>query len=130
MTNVITDYLPSDTDRFFCYAWYDKLRSNETKFGDRWVFAGIDPTTSCKQRIREQAQTRKDLVDDGSYRMVAIWDVSDIAKEANRFHKHGKIDDYIRKDIGFVKQSEVHSLAWTDLKLRVDAIVSKSTQIN
>jgi|APSaa5957512622_1039677.scaffolds.fasta_scaffold03290_5 hypothetical protein len=129
MTNVITDYLPSDTDRFFCYAWYDKLRSNETKFGDRWVFAGIDPTTSCKQRIREQAQTRKDLVDDGSYRMVAIWDVSDIAKEANRFHKHGKIDDYIRKDIGFVKQSEVHSLAWTDLKLRVDAIVSKSTQI-
>lgn len=117
-------------DSMFCYLWEDKDDKNECKFGERFVFAGQDPYVECAKRIRQSLGVRKDRFDEGKIRIVAIWDVSEIAKSIGKNRKGGKVDDYLRRKIGYRKGStgEVHRLTGDDMRIRVNTLVKKHGQ--
>lgn len=117
-------------DKMYCYLWEDEDDNTECKFGERFVFAGQDPEIECAKRIRQSLGVRKDRYDEGKIRIVAIWDVSDIAKSIGKNRKGGKVDDYLRRKIGYRKGStgEVHRLSGDDMRLRVNKEVSKHGQ--
>jgi hypothetical protein len=117
-------------DKMFCYLWEDLDDDNECKFGERFVKLGQDPYDECLKRIRQSLGVRKDRFDEGKIRIVAIWDVSDIAKTIGKNRKGGKVDDYIRRKIGYRKGStgEVHRLSGDDMRIRVNKEVAKHGQ--
>lgn len=116
--------------RMYCYLWHEKTDVNECKFGERFVFNDQDPMTEVKKRIRESLGVRKDKFDEGTVVVDTIWDVSDWAKEVVRNRQHGKMDDYIREQIGFRKGStgEVHSLDSEVMLLKVNQLLQKQNQ--
>lgn len=124
------EYESKDYDRPFLYIWVDENEPDEDKFGERWVFAGQNPIEECQKRTYESLQVRKDLAHDGRINIVAIFDVTKLAKEQNRYYKGGRMDDYVRKIIGFRKQStgEVHRLSGLDMKIKVSKFLAKSGQ--
>jgi hypothetical protein len=114
----------------YCYLWEEVSQPDECKFGDRFVFDGKDYVEECKNRIRDSVGVRKDLFDDGQIEIVAMWDVSDIAKRVGRNHKGGKIDDYLRKFIGHRKGTtgDVHSLSGEVMKTKVNQLLNNLRQ--
>ena len=121
-------YTVSDLDRMFVYAWYLKTNKNETKFGQRYIFAGQYPYVECLKRIRESFDTRKDLFDDGTVIVAEIWDVTDMATKNDMMSNKSKFDDFLRKQIGRVKQSEVHNMSADVLVEKVNDILRKESQ--
>jgi thymidine kinase len=104
-------YEKDSCDRMFVYAWYEKTNINETKFGQRFVYAEQDPWTECGNRIRESIGVRKDLFDDGTIVLAMIWDVTALAVKHHMMDNKSKFDDFIRKNIDKRKgKSEVHSM--------------------
>ena len=126
MTNSI--YTTSNTDRMFLYAWYEKTNKGETKFGQRYVFAGQDPYQECLNRIRESVGVRKDLFDDGTIVLSTIWDVTKLAIENGMMNKKSKFDDFLRVKIGKRKQGEVHNMTSEVLVEKVDEILREERQ--
>lgn len=126
MNNLI--YTTTNFERMFVYVWYDKRNSNECKFGERFVFVGQDPYDECLKRIRESIGVRKDLFDDGTIVLDTIWDVTDYAKNKEKFYPNSRVDSLIRKDIGNVKQSEVHNMTVDVLVEKVNDILRKEKQ--
>lgn len=125
MTLNITDF-----DRMFVYVWGESTNVNEGKFGERWVFAGQDPMADVTKRVRSSLGVRKDLFNDGTVKIHAIWDVTDLSKKVGRYYQHSRIDDYIRPQIGHRKGStgEVHELPPSEIKLRVDKYLASTNQ--
>ena len=121
-------YTTSNTDRMFLYAWYEKTNKEETKFGQRYVFAGQDPYQECLKRVRESVGVRKDLFDDGTIVLCIIWDVTELAIKNGMMDKKSKFDDFLRSKVGNRKQNEVHNLTAEVLVERVDEILRKSNQ--
>jgi hypothetical protein len=121
-------YTFSNHNRLFVYAWYLKTNKNETKFGQRYVFAGQDPYVECLKRIRESFDTRKDLFDDGTVVVAEIWDVTEIATKNGMMSNKSRFDDFLRKQIGCVKQSEVHNMSADVLVEKVNDILRKEKQ--
>jgi hypothetical protein len=121
-------YTVSDLDRMFVYAWYEKNNKNETKFGQRFVFAGQDPYQECLKRIRESVGVRKDLFDDGTITLSMIWDVTELATKNGMMDKKSKFDDFLRTKIGRRKQNEVHNLNVDELIDKVNEILRKEKQ--
>lgn len=117
-------------DKMYCYLWEEVSQPNECKFGDRFVFDGEDYVEECKNRIRDSVGVRKDLFDDGQIKIVAMWDVGDIAERVGRNHKGGKMDDYLRKFIGHRKGTtgDVHSLSGEVMKTRVNQLLNNLRQ--
>jgi len=117
-------------DRLALYLWDEAAFPNEAKFGERWVKAGEDIEKDVGVRIRGSVGVRKDKVDTGEIRLRAVWDVSALAEEVDRFYTHSRMDDYIRPAIGHRKSptSEVHLLPWEECKLRVDRYLAKQRQ--
>lgn len=115
---------PSNEDRMFCYLWSEN--SNECKFGQRWVFAGQNPMTECLKRIRDSLGVRWDKFDDGDIKVSMIWDVTEYAKRIGKYRKDSKVDDSIRKKIGFRKGTtgEIHTLSAEKMKIRVENFLS------
>lgn len=109
----------AQTDRMFCYLW-SEIGADECKFGERWVKAGVDAIKDCAARVRESLGVRKDLFDEGSVVIRAVWDVSDYAKKAGKFFMHGRADDGLREIIGFRKQGEVHLLSAEEMEVKVN----------
>ncbi len=114
----------------YCYLWYEKDKPNECKFGERWIKNNQVPEDEVWKRIRNSVGVRKDLVNDGTIVLEAIWDVSDYAKRFNRFYMHGKVDDHIRPIIGFRKgkTGEVHSLPAEDVRIKVNNYLASFNQ--
>jgi flagellar biogenesis protein FliO len=121
-------YTVSESDRMFVYAWYEKTNENESKFGQRYVFSGQNPYDECLKRIRESIGVRKDLFDDGTIVLSMIWDVTELACKNDMMSKKSKFDDFLRKDIGNVKQNEVHNLRVESLIEKVDDILREAKQ--
>ena len=121
-------YKISESDRMFVYAWYEKTNLNETKFGEHWVKAGIDPNDDIKSYIRSSMSRRKDLFDDGTVAIEMIWDVTEYSKKYDKYRPKSKVDDLIRREIGHVKQSEVHNLTVDKLIEKVNEILRKENQ--
>jgi hypothetical protein len=121
-------YTISEFDRMFVYAWYEKTNMNETKFGEHWVKSGIDPNLDIKSYIRSSMNRRKDLFDDGTVIIEMIWDVTEYSKKYDRYKPKSKVDDLIRREIGHVKQSEVHNLTASKLVEKVNDILRKENQ--
>jgi len=119
-----------NTDKMYCYLWEEVDRPGECKFGERWVFSGEDHEVECRKRIRDSLSVRKDIYDQGHVRVVALWDVSEIAKKVGRYYQRSKMDDYLREFIGHRKGStgEVHKLYGDDMKLRVNKLLAKLGQ--
>ena len=117
-------------DCMFCYLWEEIDKPGEAKFGERWVKAGQDPEKEVWKRIKDSVGVRKDLIRDGTIRLVKFWDVSDYAKKINRFYIHGKVDDKIRPHIGFRKGStgEVHELPAGEIEVKVNRLLSAQGQ--
>lgn len=117
----------SDRDRMYCYLWEDLSEERAvSKFGERFVFAEQDPVDECAKRIRDQQGTRKDKFDlNDDIRIVDIWDVSELAERVGRNRRGGHMDDYLRRMIGHVVQSEVHSLSGDKMKIKVDRLLTK-----
>ena len=90
-------YMVSDIDRMFVYAWFEKTNKNESKFGQRFIFAGQDPYEECLKRIRESIGVRKDLFDDGTIELSMIWDVTELADKNGMMNKKSKL---MHKNIG------------------------------
>jgi len=124
--------LLSNTDRMFCYLWREKTDDAECKFGERWVKAGQDPKTEVLKRIKDSVGVRKDKIKDGTIELVAIWDVTELAKTQcpDRFKQHGRVDDFIREHIGFRKGTtgEVHTLDATVMAHKVNEFLKKVGQ--
>jgi hypothetical protein len=123
MKKLTFKFKPSSTDRMFCYLWCED--DSESKFGERWVFANQNPEEECLKRIRESLGVRKDKFDEGSVKLIAIWDVSEYAKQIGKFYQRSKVDNSIRQHIGHVKQGEVHSLSADEMKIRIENFLSK-----
>jgi hypothetical protein len=121
-------YTISGSDRMFVYAWYEKNNQNESKFGQRFVFAGQEPYQECLNRIRESIGVRKDLFDDGTVVLSMIWDVTEMAEKYGMMDKKAKFDDFIRKSIGNIKQSEVHKLNIEKLVEKVNEVLRREKQ--
>ena len=117
-------------NRMYCYLWWEKTNPHEAKFGERWVFAGQDPTAEVWKRIKSSLGVRKDLIKDGTIVLEAIWDVTDLAQKVGRYYQRSRMDDYIRPHIGHRKGStgEIHELPASEIKLRVDKYLAKSNQ--
>lgn len=112
----------------FVYAWYEKNNKNQTKFGQRFVFAGQDPYQECLKRIRESIGVRKDLFDDGTIVLSMIWDVTELATKNGMMDKKSKFDDFLRTKIGNRKQNEVHNLTAEVLVDKVNEILRQENQ--
>jgi hypothetical protein len=112
-------YAVSNKDRLFGYVWSEKSFPNESKYGQHYVDANKDPNLGCATRIRESMGVRKDLFDNDEIIIHGIFDKTEYAKKRNIFGKKFKVDDHIRKQIGFVKQGEVHSLPGDELLERI-----------
>jgi len=117
-------------NKMYCYLWEETEHPGECKFGERWVLAGQDPEKECSKRIRESLGVRKDIFDQGGVRIVAIWDVTEAAKKADRYYQRSRMDDYLREFIGYRKGStgEIHKLHGDDMKLRVNKLLAKLGQ--
>ena len=117
-------------DKMYCYLWHEKTDVDECKFGERWVKEGQDPKKEVLRRIKDSVGVRKDKINDGTIELVAIWDVSELAKEVCRFKMHGRIDDFIREQIGFRKGTtgEVHTLSAVDMAFKVNEFLKKQNQ--
>jgi hypothetical protein len=117
-------------EKMYCYLWHETTDIDECKFGERWVKKGQDPKKEVLKRIKESVGVRKDKFNDGTIELVAIWDVSELAKEVGRFKMHGRIDDYIRDIIGFRKNKtgEVHTLSAVDMAFKVNEFLKKQNQ--
>jgi hypothetical protein len=98
------NYTISSQDRMFCYLWSRSDLPGVCKFGETWVHAGEDPHTEVWNRINASQQVSKQLVENGTITLSLenYWDVSDYAQQhcPRRFKPHGKVDDYIRNEIG------------------------------
>jgi hypothetical protein len=119
-----------DYDRMVAYLWWEKNKTDEAKFGERWVFAGQDPEKEVWKRIKSSLGVRKDLIKDGTVILETIWDVTDLAKKVGRYYQRSRMDDYIRPQIGFRKGStgEIHELSASEIKIKVDKYLAKSDQ--
>lgn len=119
-------------DRMFCYLWHEKTDGNECKFGERYVFEGQDPETEIRKRIKDSVGVRKDKLNDGTIELVAYWNVSELAqiKCPERLKLHGRVDDYIREQIGFRKGTtgEIHTLDATTMAYKVNELLKKVGQ--
>jgi len=124
------EYTPTDYDRMFLYIWQDIADLNECKFGERWVYAGLDPLKDCGKRIRGSIGVRKDRFDEGKIVLVAIFDVTELAKTWGRYYLQSRMDDAVRVHIGYRKGStgEIHRLDGEDMKARVAKFLSKQGQ--
>lgn len=121
-------YTATNTDRLFCYLWSED--DAECKFGQRWVKAGLDPQADCESRVRGSLGVRKDIFEDIRTRGVEIFDCSTIALENDMFHNKAKVDDFIRKDIGFRKNKtgEVHTIPQSTMSMKVNEYLIRSNQ--
>lgn len=128
MTNIVRDI--AEHDRMLCYLWEEKDKPGEAKFGERWVKAGQDPEKEVWKRVKDSVGVRKDLIRDGTIRLIRTWDVSDYARKVNRFYIHGKVDDHIRPNIGHRKGTtgEVHELPAEMIETKVNRVLSKLGQ--
>lgn len=117
-------------DRMFCYLWHEITDENECKFGERFVKTGQDPMIECRKRIRDSLGVRKDKFDEQTVVVDAIWDVSEWATKVGRNHKGGKMDDFIREQIGFRKgkTGEVHTLNSVDMAYKINELLKKEGQ--
>ena len=120
--NTVTDY-----DRMYLYLWHEDGDTDECKFGERFVPAGKEPWDECCTRVRQSVGVRKDKFDTGIIVIDTIWDISELAEEVNKNRRGGKMDDYVRKFIGYRKNStgEIHLLDSTDMQKRVNKWISK-----
>ncbi len=116
----------SDEDRLFGYIWSEKSNENESKFGQNYVEANKKPISESKKRIRESLGVRKDKFDNDEIIIHGIIDLTEYAKKHNMFSKKAKVDDHIRKQIGFVKQGEVHLLSGDVLLKKIYNLLDKS----
>jgi hypothetical protein len=119
-------------DRMFCYLWHEITDENECKFGERWVKAGQDPEIEVRKRIKDSVGVRKDKINDGSIELVAFWDVTELAQTQcpERLKQHGRVDDFIREQIGFRKGTtgEIHTLPAVEMAYKVNEILKKIGQ--
>ena len=114
----------------YCYLWHEATDEDECKFGERFVFSGQDPLVECRKRIRDSLGVRKDKFDAGIVVVDAVWDVSAWAERVGRNRQHGKMDDYIREQIGFRKGAtgEVHLLAADAMAVKVNRLLQQQGQ--
>lgn len=126
LTNL--NYQKSDQPRMFLYVWYEKTNPEESKKGEHWVLPNVDPVDDILTYIRSSMSRRKDLFDDGTVVVEMIWDVTNLAKEIDKFYPNSKVDDYIRQYVGDVKQSEVHSIPAHVVVDRVEQFLTDRNQ--
>ena len=116
-------------DRMYCYLW--SKTDGLCKFGQHWVKSGVDPQTSCDKRVKTSLDVSShvewDLVKD---RGIQIWDVTDYAKSIGKFDKKAKVDDHIRKIIGFRQGTigEWHTLDQIHMSIKVSKFLSENGQ--
>jgi hypothetical protein len=113
-------------DRIFGYIWSETHNDNESKFGQTFVLELQNPLIECKKRIRESLGVRKDKFDNNEVIIHAIIDLSEYAKSNKIFGVKSKVDDHIRKKVGFVKQGEVHNISGEKLYEKISDYLSKS----
>ena len=82
--------------------------------------------------FKRSVAVRADKIRDGTIKLDAFWDVSVLAKTQcpERFKPHGRVDDYIRKHIGFRKENigEIHTLDATVMAFKVNELLKKVGQ--
>lgn len=115
-------------DRMYCYLWSED--DTECKFGQRWVKAGLDPQTDCEKRVRQSLGVRKDIFPSIQERGIQVWDVTDYAVSVDMMHNKAKVDDHIRKHIGYRKGStgEVHTIPQELMSIKVSSFLSEQGQ--
>lgn len=119
-------------DRMYCYLWHEITDENECKFGERWVKDGQDPETEIRKRIKDSVGVRKDKIKDGSIELVAFWNVTELALAQcpERLKQHGRVDDFIREQIGFRKGTtgEIHTLPAVEMAYKVNELLKRVGQ--
>lgn len=124
----MSNYTISNEDRMFCYLWYETTDKDECKFGEHWVPANADPTIHISNYIRNDMRKRKDKFDEGIVQIKCIWDVTEYSKQHKKYYKNSHVDNHIRNQIGFIKQSEVHSISAEKMEDKVNEVLRKSKQ--
>jgi hypothetical protein len=116
----------------YCYLWHEITDENECKFGERWVKDGQDPETEIRKRIKDSVGVRKDKIKDGSIELVAFWNVTELALAQcpERLKQHGRVDDFIREQIGFRKGTtgEIHTLPAVEMAYKVNELLKRVGQ--
>ena len=115
-------------DRMYCYLWSED--DTECKFGQRWVKDGLDGQKDCEKRVRDSLGVRKDKFPEIKARGIQTWDVSDYATDVGMMYMKSKVDDHIRKFIGFRKNTtgEVHTISQELMSLKVSKFLSEQGQ--
>jgi len=117
--------------RMMIYAHYDPL-IKETKFGDHFVKEDMsyeDAVAHTIRYMRSQYPRRAQYFDSDEVKK-RVWDISEFAKEQDRFYGASKIDDVIRPNIGYQgKQGrEYHRLGFEELCFKVDEFLKEQNQ--
>lgn len=116
----------------YCYLWHEITDENECKFGERWVKDGQDPETEIRKRIKDSVGVRKDKIKDGSIELVSFWNVTELAQLQcpERLKQHGRVDDFIREQIGFRKGTtgEIHTLPAVEMAYKVNELLKRIGQ--
>ena len=112
-----------------------RLTANASSVSD-WVKAGLDPQKDCEKRVRESLgvyQARIGFPEIQGSEAVQVWDVSELAVKSisRRNRKGGRMDDYIRKHIGFrtgTTRQKCHTIPQELMSLKVSKFLSEQGQ--
>jgi hypothetical protein len=113
------------------YAHYDPLLK-ETKFGDHFVSEDLNLEEAEQHTIRymRSQYPRRARYFDSEDVLKKVWDISDFAKDQDKFYGASKIDDVIRPAIGKPgKQGkEYHALHFNEVCFKVNQFLAKQGQ--
>ena len=102
--------------------------TDQNKFGDTWVPAGVNAFVKCAQRVRESLNVLKHDFDSGKITIHNIWDVSEYAKKIGKFKMHGKVDTSIGDKTGLRITDDLYALACTEMAIRVNKELARMGQ--
>jgi len=117
--------------RMFTYLWFDERSPNECKYGETFVYHGQDPWIECGNRTRDSLAVNKHYYDNGTVKMVRIWDVSDYATKNGKNYTHAGVDNVIRKQLPGcrrVNTTEIHEIPWYEFVTLMDDFMIQQTQ--
>lgn len=113
------------------YVWEDlDAPEAEQKFGDHFSEEKTlrAARIETKKYIRKTLGRQKHKFDQGRIKIHHIWNATEYAKLHNRFGKHKKVDDLVRKVIGHHVQADVHAIDADTLITRVNKELIKHNQ--
>lgn len=106
------DQIMQSREWMLLYAYEDPNHPNNTKFGEHYISPDANVSTieaaeeHTKKYIRGQFPRKFDYFDSGAVKFK-IWDASQYAQKHDKLRRNSKLDDHVRRDLGFKKSKNL-----------------------